>query len=142
MKTQVHTATVEGGSEYPGRVTAKTRTLDVGPPPEFDGSDDWWSPEELLVGAVASCLWTTFKAMARRDRLQVDGFRARGEATLEKGPTGWTVTGVHLEVHVESPEPVRALDVLRRSERYCLVSGALKAPVTVAADAVSSPAAA
>src|SRR5690606_26909578 len=34
----------------------------VGAPPQFGGTDTVWSPEELLVGAVITCLQTTFDA--------------------------------------------------------------------------------
>ncbi|MFW6052139.1 MAG: OsmC family peroxiredoxin, partial [Myxococcota bacterium] len=36
-----------------------------GPPPQFEGKDTWWSPEQLLLGALATCQMTTFFAIAR-----------------------------------------------------------------------------
>ena len=38
--------------------------LDIAAPKEFDGPGDKWSPEDLLVASVASCLILTFRAIA------------------------------------------------------------------------------
>lgn len=51
--------------------------LIVGPPPEFDGSDVWWSPEHLLVSALASCMTATFYAAAAHATLRIGAYRCR-----------------------------------------------------------------
>ena len=33
-----------------------------GNPPEFDGSDSWWSPEHLLLAALQTCYRGTWNA--------------------------------------------------------------------------------
>ena len=33
-------------------------------PPEFGGLDGRWTPEDLLLAALASCFTTTFRAIA------------------------------------------------------------------------------
>jgi len=38
-------------------------------PAEFGGPGDRWSPETLLVGAVADCFILTFRAVARASKL-------------------------------------------------------------------------
>ena len=39
------------------------------PPKEFDGPGDLWSPESLLVAAVADCFILTFRAIARASQV-------------------------------------------------------------------------
>ena len=39
------------------------------PPSEFGGPGDRWSPETLLVAAVADCFVLTFRAIARASQL-------------------------------------------------------------------------
>src|SRR5690606_35571801 len=53
----------------------------AGAPPQFGGSEDVWSPEELLAGAVLLCLQTTFAAFAKRASLRVLDWQGRITAT-------------------------------------------------------------
>ena len=59
-----------------------------GPPPEFDGRAEWWSPEHLLLSSVGLCLMTTFKALASRSGLAVAGYESRIEGVLDKRQRG------------------------------------------------------
>src|SRR5205814_3587713 len=71
-----------------GAILAAANRPDIvgGPPPEFDGKQEWWSPEHLLLSSVALCLMTTFQAFARRARLHVAGYESRVEGVLDKTP--------------------------------------------------------
>ncbi len=105
----------------------------AGPPPQFGGSDRVWSPEELLVGAVLECLWTTFEAYARRDRLVVHGWSGTGVAVLDKGAGGPTFTSITLAVElvVAAADDERARRLVVTAEEHCIISRALKVPVTI-----------
>ena len=54
------------------------------PPTEFDGPGDRWSPESLLVGAVAGCYVLTFRAVARASRVSWTWLRCDVSGTLER----------------------------------------------------------
>lgn len=116
-------------------IAPKRAAVPIGAPPQFGGSDEVWSPEELLGAAVVSCLKTTFDAYARRDQLVVVDWIGRATVTLEKGPRGPAVSGVALEVDlvVEAQNGARARALLERAESHCIISAALKAPVTLVA---------
>jgi organic hydroperoxide reductase OsmC/OhrA len=119
------------------RLAAPPRTpIAVGAPPQFGGSDDVWSPEELLIGAVLECLWTTFEAYARRDQLEFTGWSGRGTGILDKGPTGPEFTSITLAVAmtVAAADLERARRVLDTAEKHCIISKALRVAVTVQAD--------
>src|SRR5262245_66567549 len=45
-------------------------TLETAPPVEFDGPGTHWSPETLLVAAVADCITLGFKAIAAASKLE------------------------------------------------------------------------
>lgn len=107
--------------------------ISAGAPPQFGGSDDVWSPEELLVGSALLCLKTTFDAYARRDGLAVDDWRGSATGVLDKSPQGPAFTSIELAVELVVPpgSEARARAVLERAERDCIISRALKAPVTV-----------
>jgi organic hydroperoxide reductase OsmC/OhrA len=107
----------------------------VGPPPQFGGTDVVWSPEELLVGAVLECLWTTFDAYARHDALDVRDFTGTGIAILDKGPPVPMFTSITLtvELTVAAADEERARRLLAMAEQRCIISNALKTPVTLEA---------
>jgi organic hydroperoxide reductase OsmC/OhrA len=108
----------------------------VGAPPQFGGSNEVWSPEELLVAAVLECLWTTFEAYARHDQLEVAGWRGTGSGLLDKGPTGPVFTSITLavEMTVAATDLERARRILDTAEKHCIISNALRVAITVQAD--------
>jgi organic hydroperoxide reductase OsmC/OhrA len=114
-----------------------------GAPPEFDGRDTWWSPEQLLLSSLSLCLMTTFGAIAAKARLAVLRYACRAQATLDRtgaGP-GFTVFGLHVEVEVAPEDAERVARLLASAKKHCLVANALRTPVTLDL-AVVTPAAA
>jgi organic hydroperoxide reductase OsmC/OhrA len=105
----------------------------AGPPPQFGGADDVWSPEELLVAAALECLWTTFEAYARHDALTVHGWSGTGTAVLEKGSPVPKFTSISLraELVVADADVERARKLLQTAEQRCIISHALNVPITL-----------
>jgi organic hydroperoxide reductase OsmC/OhrA len=122
-------------------VAAPRAPIRVGSPPQFGGSDDVWSPEQLLVGAALSCLKATFDAYAKRDRLVVREWRGRGTGVLVKGSGGpvFETIDLHVELVTDEGDAARAESVLGIAERNCIVSRALSAAVHVTSS-ITSPA--
>lgn len=114
-----------------------------GPPVEFDGRDEWWSPEHLLLSAAGLCLKTTFEAIARRARLSVLAYSSRVEGTLDKTPQGLAFTSIAIAVElvVAEEDAVRAGDLLRKAKDHCIVANALKTPVRLTASVKTAAAA-
>lgn len=104
-----------------------------GAPPQFGGTDQVWSPEELLVGAVVLCLETTFDAFARRAGLEVLDWHAVGTATLDKAQGGPAFTSIVIDVEVSTGagQEARAEEIVQTAERHCIISRALSVPVHV-----------
>lgn len=120
------------------RATARsTSSIEVATPPEFrDGLAGYWSPEDLLVGAAASCFALTLAAVAeRREVPLVDAtIRARGHVGQRcDGRLGFTV--IELDAELETIPGCE--DAVRRAvttaEQRCLVAEALDTPVHVMA---------
>ena len=123
------------------RLVAPPRApIAAGPPPQFGGSDQVWSPEELLVGAALACLWTTFEAYARRDGMAVEDWSGTGVAVLDRGPGVPVFTSITLrvEVAVAHGDEERARQLLETAEKHCIISNALRVPVTLDATVRSS----
>jgi organic hydroperoxide reductase OsmC/OhrA len=104
--------------------------LETAGPPEFGGPGDVWSPETLLVGAVADCFILSFRAIARTARLDWTSLTCTAEGTLEKIEkltqfTGFTVTA-NLTVPPGTNE-TKAHTILQKAEKYCLITNSMKA---------------
>lgn len=118
-----------------GRLVAPPRApIALGPPPQFGGTDDTWSPEDLLVGAVLECFWTTFLAFARRDKLEVLAWCGTATGVLDRGHPIPIFTSIDLaiDLSVAPPDVERARQLAETAERNCIVSNALKVPITLA----------
>lgn len=105
----------------------------IGAPPQFGGTDDVWSPEELLVGSAITCLKTTFDAYARRDGLAFRDWTASGTGVLVKGASGprFDEISIHVAFSVDDGDEDKAHRVLSTAERSCIISRALTCPVRV-----------
>ncbi len=106
-----------------------------GAPPEFGGTDEWWSPEQLLLGAASLCLMTTFQALAARKALEVRSYSGRAEGTLAKTSAGLAFTSIVLSVTatVAAADVARAEQTLAEAKKYCIVANALKVPIELRA---------
>lgn len=118
-----------GGS---GELSAGSRPAIVtGPPPQFGGEPEWWSPEHLLLAAVSSCLMTTFGAFAAKRKLDLRHYSSVVKGMLAKTPTGIMFTSIVIGVDlIAAPERlVEAVRLLEDAKHYCIVANALKTPV-------------
>ena len=122
---------VEGGSGGAVISSPPRPEFRGGPPVEFDGRDDWWSPEHLLLSAAGLCLKTTFEALARRAGMAVIAYGSRVEGVLEKTPQGIAFTSVEViaDVMVGEEDAARAEQLMQSAKQHCIVANALKVPV-------------
>jgi organic hydroperoxide reductase OsmC/OhrA len=106
-------------------------TIVGGPPAQFGGRSDWWSPEHLLLAASALCLQTTFESFCRRARLEVKAFEMRAEALLDKTAEGLVFTAITLRVRlaVAAADVQRAGELVHKAKKHCIVSNALRPAV-------------
>lgn len=107
--------------------------IEVATPPPFPkGMEGIWSPEHLLVGAVNSCLMTTFLAIAENSRLEFSGFNAKASGKLEKSEGKWMISEITLAPVVTIPQEAdrgKAEKVLQKSEASCLISNSVKSKI-------------
>jgi organic hydroperoxide reductase OsmC/OhrA len=101
-------------------------------PAEFGGPGDRWSPETLLVAAVADCFILTFRAVATASKLPWTSLQCDVSGTLDRIDRVTEFT--HLNIHAHLAVPVgtdsdRCRRLLEKAERGCLISNSLKAMV-------------
>lgn len=106
-------------------------TLTTTPPPQFGGPEGHWSPESLLVAAVADCFILSFKAIARPSRLEFVSLACTANGTLDKTDSGLQFTAFQIEAKLVLPEggnKEKAEKLLHKAEQNCLITHSLKAP--------------
>lgn len=106
--------------------------LSVAPPPEFGGPAGHWSPEELLVSAVAGCLMSTLLFFVDRAGIRLARHAITAKGVLDKTKEGLRFTTIEaaIEVVVTDPQHVDQVAALQaKLEKYCPVSNALNIPI-------------
>jgi organic hydroperoxide reductase OsmC/OhrA len=118
-----------------GRTLAKPpgkQAVEVAVPPELGGPEAGvWSPEDLLVAAVASCYAVTLEGAGERLGVSLETLEVDGVGHVAKGLNGSVFTVVELHVVVQADEgslPV-VKEAARLAEERCLVRRALQIPV-------------
>jgi len=100
------------------------------PPPEFGGPGGYWSPETLLVAAVADCFMLSFRSIAKASRLEWTELTAEVNGVLERsdGIVRFTRFETHGRLVVPAgTDPARARTLLEKAEKICLISNSLSA---------------
>ena len=103
--------------------------LQTAAPPEFDGPGDRWSPETLLVAAVADCFVLTFRGVARAMNVPWVSLECDVVGTLERPERVTQFTRFDLTARLRLPagtDPERARQTLDKAERGCLIANSLK----------------
>jgi peroxiredoxin-like protein len=106
--------------------------LRTAPPVDYDGPGDAWSPEHLLLASAQTCFLFTLRAIAKLSKvdftaLEVD---ATGTVARQDGVTRFTEIVLHPKLTVPAgTDRERALRVLEKSEKACLVSASLSTPI-------------
>ena len=111
--------------------------LQTAPPKEFDGPGNAWSPEHLLVAAVQACLLLTLRAIARASKVEFVSLDVEATGTVDRVDGITRFTGIVLRPRLVIPpgsDRARALHVLEKSERHCLVTASLSTPVRMEAE--------
>src|SRR5687768_11468536 len=74
-------------------VSAQRPAIVAGPPLQFDGADDaHWSPEHLVLAALAQCFMLTWIALNKRSQIPLKGWTSKGESVLDKTKDGLVFT--------------------------------------------------
>jgi peroxiredoxin-like protein len=106
--------------------------LRINAPADFDGPGDAWSPEHLLMASIETCFVFTLRAVARASKVEWKSLELSGEGTLDRKDGAMRFTEIILRPRLTVPagtDKERAMRVLERSEKGCLISASLATPV-------------
>jgi organic hydroperoxide reductase OsmC/OhrA len=100
-------------------------------PPQFGGLEGRWTPEDLLMTALASCFTTTFHAIAGYSKFEYTDLAVEAEGTVSKTDTGYGFNEIVIRPDLTIPSEEnrqRAISLLHKAKALCLVSRALATP--------------
>lgn len=103
-------------------------TLLSAPPLEFGGPGDRWSPESLLVAAIADCFILTFRAIARGSKLDWVSLSCEVEGILNRVDKVTSFTEFKIKASLSVPadtDEQRAHRILEKAEAGCLITNSL-----------------
>ena len=112
------------------------------PPPEFDGPGGYWSPETLLVAAVADCFLLSFRAIARASHFEWQDLSAEVQGLLERNDGVARFTRFETRARLAIPagsDPARARMLMEKAEKICLISNSLSAARHLECEVVTAP---
>jgi peroxiredoxin-like protein len=107
------------------------------PPADYDGPGDAWSPEHLLLASVQACFLFTLRAIARLSKLEFTNLELDATGTVDRkdGVTRFTEITLRPRLTVAAgTNRERALQILEKSEKTCLVSASLTTPIHLEPD--------
>jgi len=100
-------------------------------PSQFGGLEGRWTPEDLLMNALASCFITTFHAIAGYSKFEYTDLEVEAEGIVSKTDSGYCFSEIvirpNLKIASEESRQ-RAISLLHKAKELCLVSRALTTP--------------
>jgi organic hydroperoxide reductase OsmC/OhrA len=126
-----------------GRLSAVEKpNIIVGSPPEFKGEPDVWSPEELLVASLNTCIMLTFLSIAQARGLTPASYESEAEGLLENVEGKFRITEVTVRPNIAvkgEGELERAREIMERAEDECFISNSVKSKVKIVAEFSGAP---
>jgi len=147
MKNFPHEYAITAAGSPDGDLELRADQLPVlhsAPSPEFGGPGDRWSPETLLVAAVADCFVLTFRGVARALELPWISLHCEASGSLDRVERVPQFTRFRLRAHlsvVEGTSHELARRALEKAEHGCLITNSLKGTTELesAVETVSVP---
>jgi organic hydroperoxide reductase OsmC/OhrA len=132
-----HIYTVTSTTGPDGEVVLNSEGLPPLPtatPLEFDGPGGQWSPETLLVAAVADCFLLTFRGIARASKMPWVEISCDVVGRLERVERVTRFTDFLVRARLKIPagtNEAQAERILVRAEETCLVTRSLTATTRI-----------
>ncbi|QEG20559.1 OsmC family protein [Mariniblastus fucicola] len=98
-------------------------------PKEFGGPGDKWSPEDLLVAAVADCYALSFRAIAGMSKYAWKDLSCEVVGELDKASDGVQFVGFKVKARLvvdAEADVARAENLLKKAKGACFITNSLK----------------
>ena len=130
-----HTYSVTASGKTEGDVSLEAEGLPAiasAPPKEFNGPGDKWSPEDLIVAAVADCFVLSFRAVAAASKVEWTDLKCDVVGTLDRVERDIKFTKMDINATLTIPADVdegRAQRALEKAEKMCFITNSLSSEV-------------
>jgi organic hydroperoxide reductase OsmC/OhrA len=78
----------------PGEIRSAPNAIHFTAPLQFGGFEGRWSPEDLLLAAVAGCYTTTFRALAEYSKFEYNDLEVEARGVVRKAESGYKFDGI------------------------------------------------
>ncbi|MBM4404867.1 MAG: OsmC family peroxiredoxin [Chloroflexi bacterium] len=120
---------VEGVLSAPGKPDIK-----VSSPPEFKGPEGNWTPENLYIAAIETCLMLTYLAYCRSRKVELASYTSAAEGVLEpiSGVQIISKVTVRPKIVVKGQEHLaQAQEIASFVQEKCFISNSVESDVIV-----------
>lgn len=107
------------------------------PPTQFGGVGGAWSPEDLLMAAIADCFCFSFRAISRASKLEWNGLTATATGELNRVERITKFTKVVVKASLVLPagaDEAKAMRLLEKAEASCLITNSMSVELSLEAD--------
>lgn len=129
----------QGGRNDIGTIETQNLQTKVSIPPEMDGPGIGTNPDEMLLGAAATCYIITLAAMMERSKIEKIDLKMTSEGHVDVTNGVFTYQKIiHRPVVTIKPDPAKNISTLLqklaiKAEHSCMISRALKGNVEIEA---------
>lgn len=106
--------------------------IEISTPPEFKGNPGTWTPEDLFVASINTCIMTTFLHHADKQRINFFSYTSDAEGVLERLGDKFMFSKIIVrpEILVNSnDECEKVKSLIEFSKQRCLISNSIKSEV-------------
>jgi len=108
--------------------------VEVATPPEFKGHPGIWTPEDLFVVSVNSCIMTTFLYYCEKEEIEFLSYESEGEGILERVDNTFMISEIKIKPRIlvkQKSDIQRVKNIIELCEKNCLISNSIKSKVEV-----------
>ena len=108
--------------------------IKIATPPEFKGHSGIWTPEELFVASVNTCIMTTFLHFCDKQDLKLLGYESDAKGILERIEDKFMFSKIIVKPKIlvnSNNEVKKAQNLIEFTKQHCLISNSIKAEVRV-----------
>lgn len=108
--------------------------LRVASPPEFRGEPNVWTPEDLIVAAVETCLLMTFTSIAAKRGIDFEAYYSEAVGLLYFTKEHYRFTRIEVKPTIivrEEAQVEAALKAIEDAHKDCLIANSLSSEVVI-----------
>lgn len=105
--------------------------VDVRIPKEMGGEGGATNPEQLFAAGYSACFLSAFKAVARAEKVDVNGAQVSATVSIGMRPAGGFGLAVELDIHAPGLDDDTTLALANKAHEMCPYSNAVSGNVEV-----------